>query len=129
MDASLADSIGKIIPLKFCPLANSAMEIPPRIDLNFPDKPNSPAIRNRLMRSAFSCFVDARRHRATGKSNALPSFFRSAGARLIVTLVLVRLNPLVVIQGFFHRSIWKTNQKDLRVSALTTISFYRNWYS
>ena len=60
---------------------------------NSPDRPSSPAIRKSLRRFGSSCLVEASKHKATGKSNALPSLRKSAGAKLTVIRVRGSENP------------------------------------
>lgn len=87
-EASRAFSGGTRIPLKFAFLAAIARGNIPRTGLISPLSPSSPRIRVFFRKGWFGSItpVAANRARAMGRSNALPSFLRSAGARFRVTV-------------------------------------------
>ena len=81
--ASGAFSAGRRTPSMWRSLASMAMERAPLIGRTRPSRASSPATRNFLWRSVLMALWTRRMPRATGSSRALPSFLRSAGARLM----------------------------------------------
>ena len=97
MEASLLDSLGRIILLMPLAFASTAIGSPPRTERSLPSRASSP---RRIVSANKSCLTipsDASMPTAIGKSKELPSFLISAGARLIVIRVRGKAYPQFLI--------------------------------
>ena len=84
--ASLPFAFGTMSPFRSSPLASILMDSVPRTGASLPSRESSPTIRNPSTLFCEMLPEAARSPMAIGRSNPLPSFLMSAGARFITIL-------------------------------------------